>query len=216
MHLWQQCRVEADAGPGRPARMRGVSNEESLSGPLRLFSEPLPSSADSMSAITLHEPWVWLVAEGFKVSETRSWRPPARLLGELIAMHAAKRPIVWSEVNSEIAKVISDVTGELRGVTPEGMPFGAVVATARLSGYLSVECHETEWGEVAGERLSRERAVGQVWTGPCSSTEGSVLIDPYGDYSVGRYIWLLEDIRKLSEPIPAIGRQGIWKWEPQG
>ena len=176
---------------------------------------PLPSNSGSMPAITLHEPWAWLAAEGFKKSETRSWRPPARLLGELIAMHAAKRPINWDEVNEVIAKVISELSGEMPTITPEWMPFGAVVATARLSGYLHVKSHETEWIEVHGERIPQQRAVGRLWTGPGSSTEGSVRVDPYGDYSIGRYIWLLEDIRKLPEPIPATGRQGIWKWEPQ-
>lgn len=193
-----------------------MSNEHSLSRPLRLPLGPLPSSPDVMSALTLHEPWAWLFAEGIKKSETRSWRPPARLLGELIAMHAAKRPIDWDEVNEVIAKVISELSGEMPTITPDWMPFGAVVATARLRGYLHVKRHETEWLDEYGERIPHKRAVGRLWTGPGSSTEGSVWVDPYGDYSVGRYIWLFEDICKLSEPIPATGRQGIWKWEPQG
>ena len=44
-----------------------------------------------MKAITLHQPWASLIAEGVKTIETRSWAPPAALWGERIAIHAATR-----------------------------------------------------------------------------------------------------------------------------
>ena len=34
----------------------------------------------------------------------------------------------------------------------------------------------------------------------------------YGDYSAGRWAWLLDDLRVLPEPIPARGSQGLWEW----
>lgn len=37
---------------------------------------------------------------------------------------------------------------------------------------------------------------------------------PYGDYSPGRFAWLLADIKPLPEPIPAKGKQGLWNWTP--
>ena len=33
-----------------------------------------------------------------------------------------------------------------------------------------------------------------------------------GRYSLGRYAWILEDIKPLSEPIPAKGQLGIWTY----
>lgn len=33
---------------------------------------------------------------------------------------------------------------------------------------------------------------------------------PLGQYEVGRYAWLLDNVRPLSTPIPAKGRQGLW------
>jgi hypothetical protein len=36
----------------------------------------------------------------------------------------------------------------------------------------------------------------------------------FGDYSPGRYAWLLSDVRELREPIPALGALGLWDWEP--
>lgn len=37
-------------------------------------------------------------------------------------------------------------------------------------------------------------------------------LDPYGDYTAGRFVWTLEDVRRLRRPIPARGFQGFWKW----
>lgn len=34
-----------------------------------------------------------------------------------------------------------------------------------------------------------------------------------GDYTPGRYAWKLANVKKLPEPIPAKGRQGLWNWE---
>jgi hypothetical protein len=35
----------------------------------------------------------------------------------------------------------------------------------------------------------------------------------FGDYSPGRYAWLLANVRALPEPIPAKGALGLWEWE---
>ena len=40
----------------------------------------------------------------------------------------------------------------------------------------------------------------------------TVTEDPFGDFSEGRYLWLLKDVVPLREPVPALGRQGIWDW----
>lgn len=34
-----------------------------------------------------------------------------------------------------------------------------------------------------------------------------------GDYTPGRYAWKLENVKRLPEPIPAKGKQGLWNWE---
>lgn len=33
-----------------------------------------------------------------------------------------------------------------------------------------------------------------------------------GEYSLGRYAWILEDIKELERPIPAKGSLGIWNY----
>ena len=37
--------------------------------------------------------------------------------------------------------------------------------------------------------------------------------DDYGDFSEGRFGFLMEMIEKFDAPIPARGMQGIWNWE---
>lgn len=36
--------------------------------------------------------------------------------------------------------------------------------------------------------------------------------DAYGNFAVGRYGYLLDNVRRLREPIPASGKQGFWEF----
>jgi activating signal cointegrator 1 len=35
-----------------------------------------------------------------------------------------------------------------------------------------------------------------------------------GNFTPGRYAWTLRGVRALRQPIPAVGRQGLFNWEP--
>lgn len=35
-----------------------------------------------------------------------------------------------------------------------------------------------------------------------------------GDFSEGRFAWALTEVRPLDEPIPTLGRQGLFNWSP--
>ena len=35
----------------------------------------------------------------------------------------------------------------------------------------------------------------------------------FGDYTPGRYAWLLADVQPLATPIPTKGALGLWNWE---
>ena len=37
----------------------------------------------------------------------------------------------------------------------------------------------------------------------------------FGVYAVGRYAWILENIKPLEKPIPASGALSLWNWEDQ-
>ena len=88
-----------------------------------------PTSADSMYAITLHQPWASLIALGVKTVETRSWPAPARLVDQRIAIHAGKQ--VVRQPGDAIARELRARLGEDWRLT---MPMGAVLVTAVLAG----------------------------------------------------------------------------------
>lgn len=67
------------------------------------------------------------------------------------------------------------------GRLPERLPFGAIVAIAVLDEIVPIE---------------------QLVPSPIERM--------YGDYSPGRYGWILENIQALAEPIPFVGRQGLF------
>jgi hypothetical protein len=155
----------------------------------------------SIPTLTLTQPWATLVAIGAKRIETRSWRTSYR--GPL-AIHAAKsfpqecKDLVWTKPFYE-ALIQRDVPagddhpyfeqGAKRDIFP-AIPVGVVVAVCRL-----VDVVPTEWLVTRSEPISaQERAL--------------------GNYSHGRFGWLLEDIRPLREPIPAKGALGLWQWQP--
>jgi hypothetical protein len=37
----------------------------------------------------------------------------------------------------------------------------------------------------------------------------------FGDYSAGRYGYLLEEIMPISRPVAAVGKLGLWEWTPE-
>ena len=149
-------------------------------------------SAASIPALTLHQPWATLIALGIKTIETRSWPPPRAIIGRRLAIHAGRT----IDPNPGGAVVAALRAHYGRG-WPGAIPKGAVVACATVKAAR----------QVAGADARRPRYV--------RTKEGPVLpVDPYGDFSVGRWLWLLDDVAPLEPPAPASGRQRIWYWTP--
>lgn len=140
-----------------------------------------------IKALSLWQPWASLVALGAKRIETRNWRTP--YTGP-IAIHATK---TWVEGTASLAlqEPYRGALGAAGVKFLRDLPLGAVVAVATLAG-----CVQTDV-------LLRDRSYG------VTPQE-----EAFGDYGEGRWGWLLRDIRRLPEPIPAKGAQGLWEWEP--
>jgi len=141
-----------------------------------------------MKAITLWQPWASLVALGYKTYETRSWL--TRYRGWL-AIHAAGRPCdphVFYQYPFQRVFLLPEV-----GIAhPSDLPLGAILAIVDLTGV------------TPGEELAppgRTPTVGWLQLA-------------FGDFTPGRFAWLLKDRRPLDVPIPARGKQGLWDWTP--
>lgn len=156
-----------------------------------------------MKALTLTQPWATLVAIGAKRIETRSWATSYR--GPL-AIHAGKGlgPVggMAGLIHQYSFSPFWDVLLS-NGYPPEKMPRGAVIATCRLVG-----CPPTPTTHPKIQTGWTDEETGEQWD-----------LDPqeraFGDYSPGRFAWLLSDIKMLPEPIPAKGALSLWEWQVQ-
>lgn len=102
-----------------------------------------------MKAISLHQPWASLIMCGAKRVETRSWRPPESLIGERIAIHAAKR-IDDCVLDAPFSRYIADPVRD----APQGVLLGSVL----LEGAWLIE-HRAEAKMVAHEYPSSDAAM---------------------------------------------------------
>ena len=170
-----------------------------------------------MKALTMWQPGPSLIAAGVVTYVTRSWAPPKDLVGQRFAIHAARTPIMsldmamWPDALTdavrEIAHEVFDGADQpqlARNLTAS-LPRGAVVATARL----------VVVGRVTRAPDPTDPEYGHYVL--CRTPEGAmfdVLDDRLGDYSAGRWMWVLDDVDVFDEPIPASGRHGLWDWTP--
>ena len=153
-----------------------------------------------MRGLTLWQPWASLCASGAKRFETRSWGTSYR--GELL-IHAAARLPPRSSYSADPAKPVEltvpvvEAMIEALGMSEfERLPRGCVVAVARLA-------------EV--ERIQNEDSMRQ----PLMRAFGMSLARArsewlFGDWTPGRFAWLLEDVRPLDVPVRCAGARGLW------
>lgn len=140
-----------------------------------------------MKVISIRQPWATLIALGEKQFETRSWQTKYR--GKL-AIHASKKIDIDACHNREIATVLNK-----HGIVlTNDLPTGAIIAVSEITDCHRVVMEELGWASFEG---------GEV-------VKGNEF--HFGDYSVGRYAWRLEDIKKLREPILAKGQLSLWEY----
>lgn len=164
-----------------------------------------------MKAISLQQPWATMVAIGAKSIETRSWYTSYR--GPL-AIHASK---IMPTRNMDLAAGDWRISEALKSAgyatrtelkthkTWNGekwLPSGVVVATCWLQDVIEIPKEDS-----------------QVFHFSLNVKQLYVIVPPlepelsFGNYSPGRYAWILVNVRKLDEPIAAKGRLGLWDWD---
>lgn len=159
-----------------------------------------------MKALTVWQPWASLIVGAppsydehptppQKPVENRGWAPPRALIGQRIAIHAAKK------MDEDVLDTIQDLFldklhGEVRTpyAKPSLFPIAAVVGVATLTGAI-VRRHD---GSIVD----------------AFSTSGGPTVEVGEDvrrfYNADAIGWLLEDRRALAAPVPCRGSQGIW------
>ena len=149
-----------------------------------------------MKALSLWQPWASAIALGAKRIETRGW---CTLYRGPLAIHAAKRC-----VKSELYDLLEDerwmgaLDRPIYDCTPwTWLPFGSIVAVARLTSCLGVELFRAE-------DLDERRS--PSWAGDHSHDWCE---RDMGDFCPGRFGWVLTDVRAV-KPIPWRGAQGLF------
>lgn len=156
-----------------------------------------------MKAISLLQPWASLVAVGAKRIETRSW--PTKYRGPL-AVHASKKdPCKMSLLGMEAFEAAVKEAFEKTGLSWCFLPTGCVIAT----------CSLTDCKLIKEDGLYQSHIVpggiNDIFHREHPLPTGNELA--FGDYTPGRYAWILSDVQKLQTPIPAKGRLGLWDWQ---
>jgi hypothetical protein len=136
------------------------------------------------------QPWATLVAIGENSIETRSWG--TRYRGPL-AIHAAKG---FPRDARELVRLSPFRQALARHGYPDAaaLPLGAVIAVAALDDVMRFD------------RKSLSEVRSRARRGELPPHEAD-----FGDFSPGRYGWILKEVRPLSEPIPARGMLGLWE-----
>lgn len=156
-----------------------------------------------MKAITLTQPWATLVAVGAKKIETRSWATAYR--GPL-AIHAAKGLGPVGGKDGLLTLCEQPPFHEVLRDAGDLLPRGAILATCNLAAIYRIPATTQH----VSRRLPSCHPLASypVVLPPFSD-------DPeraFGDYTPGRYAWLLEDVQHLDTPIECKGALGLWTW----
>ena len=161
-----------------------------------------------MRFITLSQPWPWALCHaGMDVLNMK--REFTGVIGERIGIHAGKQwddnttlwagaydvPFVHTGMTDDDGNTVSEdpfVMGRGDNGRWKRQPFSAVVAVATITG-----SHEDFRCEFVSD------------SGKCSAWAMSGTVTDDNDYKP-MWHWELADVRPLTEPVPAKGRQGLW------
>lgn len=139
-----------------------------------------------MKVISVWNPFATLLVEGFKCFETRSWKPPASIVGQRIGIASTKRLLPGQRMvfNHPSFRKHYNQLGLLDKL--EEMSNGYLLGTVVIDSY-----------EVVTPEFVRDLSAAELM---------------YGHYYNGSYAWRAVDPIPLEYPIPIRGSQGIFEW----
>lgn len=142
-----------------------------------------------MKVISLLQPWATLVVIGAKQIETRSWNTKHR--GDLL-IHASKK-MSQEQIDLTHSEPFWNVLQHLEEL-PLGKIIGKVVLeeTARTESLLSLFQNKLKFRWLASLNVDNEKA--------------------FGDFSSGRWGWILSKPEAFKQPVQINGNRGLWNF----
>jgi hypothetical protein len=122
--------------------------------------------------------------------ENRTWKPPASIIGQRIAIHGGKVPVAKA-YRVEVANILNELAHR------HGPPKGFMKTGG---GFMGIDQFVTP-GIVATVVIDRyvEFGIDDI----CEQ-------DPWFDKQPGNIGWVLRDVIVLPKPVPCRGAQGLW------
>lgn len=180
------------------------------------------------SALTIREPYATLVVINQKRIETRGWPAPKALIGQRIAIHAAKRKPTEGEqvgdwtvhemADSSWRMYLNDDDARSLADDSEALPLGCVVATAQLDACLPITgSNDAGYDEFICPNIYDQLTLYRFGNGgdhPATTEDDITDQLRYGDWSEGRYGWVLSAVKRVDPLVPFVGGQGLSRrWE---
>lgn len=171
-------------------------------------------------ALTICEPYAWLVSSGVKIIENRTWRPPADLpLPHRIAVHAGTSQRYIDPYKGDGL----DTAEFLMGLHPE---IANVISDKEDGG----KYEESDYQEgrrqlfTLGAIIGSVEIIGCVDFDPTTQDPDDVFLPsrlpglfpeiPPGMFAEGPHCWLLASAHRYRQPIYCPGRLNLWKLSP--
>lgn len=150
-----------------------------------------------MKCLSIIEPFATLIAIQEKKIETRSWKTNYR--GK-IAIHSSKninKEGKESCLKNEFLKALGDeyILIKENNKIKYNFNFGNIIATADL-----INCVQMK--ELYEDYAILENGI---------KIQGNEFI--FGDYTPGRYAWILDNVQMLDKPIGVKGHLGLWDYD---
>jgi hypothetical protein len=139
-----------------------------------------------IKAISLHQPWASLIPMGLKEYETRSWSTSYR--GPLLICAAKKtslrQKLTHNYFLNKYQKILTDTDNYIEW---DDLPFGYAVALVDLTDCIKMT-----------QTFINQQLQSELDT---------------GDWLFGRMAWKLDNIKRIIQPIPINGKQGLFNAE---
>ena len=153
-----------------------------------------------MKAVSIKQPWAYLIASGIKDIENRTWKCPQKYIGERVLIHASAKPAkIDFEINGQATVMEIQLSSALNKCDENGL-FSAIVGSVEI-----VDCvvnHTSIWAEktklpTVGDVLEDIHFLGKV------QNPDSII-----------YNWVLASPILFDEPILGVkGKLGFWNYE---
>ena len=85
-------------------------------------------------ALSVRQPWAWLIVNGYKDIENRSWEPPKDVLGKRLLIHAG-RAVVEDADYVEFKNTCKKHKIVNYPKSPENFDYGAVIGSVTVEGF---------------------------------------------------------------------------------